>query len=506
MTDNTIIILDNNEDRKKSLISLFNEEKINAIDCKNISEFDELIDSSTSPLILVSYNSIVGAKRDEVISIFKSAKEIKVITYDVPSDATRHLAFYKMGSYRIFDTTYDSSEIFYFIKNLIAKSESDKSDNGSPIRGSLQDLSLAELIYTFGKEKRSGVLKIRSPFSSGKIFFNAGDIDDAISGYKKADDAILFMLTWTQGRFFMHPFPINYPKHRVKFSNIGLLLRGEQIRLTFLDKIRTLGSLITEVGIVNKGDLSVKMKDPQYKELIDRLTGYKRIQELIEISPYGIIETLDHLLELKGNNHLEIKEKSQLGIEELAIEESFERSGLEEPILDASEIENFRSNLKANEINTGKFLIIGAKTCGKTEFIRQFNRGSLSVVRSNQDLDFTKIELLDDFYLLVFGLSIDETLINMVKKLSDGLLGYTFLIDAQRSDDFEHINYLINQLTTAYKLPWSVAVTNIDSNDDKMLNKVSAFIQLPDNRKMNVCDVTNKDDVKKVILSVSPTV
>jgi signal recognition particle receptor subunit beta len=189
-------------------------------------------------------------------------------------------------------------------------------------------------------------------------------------------------------------------------------------------------------------------------------------------------------------------------IADLYVEEAHEGTGLAERLLSSKEVTELRKRLNAREVFSGKLLILGPKTCGKTDFIRLFNQGSRSGVRTNQDLDFTKIELDKDFYLQVFGIGMDKKLTGIIQKLSEGLLGYIFLIDAEQPELLEYSNYLINYLVNTYHVPWACAVTNIDKNKTDQIRKIRTSLVITPNRDVLVCDVTDKDDVRKVIMSI----
>jgi signal recognition particle receptor subunit beta len=158
--------------------------------------------------------------------------------------------------------------------------------------------------------------------------------------------------------------------------------------------------------------------------------------------------------------------------------------------------------LKAEELTSGKLLILGINTCGKTDFIRQFNQGSVSGVRSNQELDFTTIELAENLTLQVFGIALEERLSQIIEKLSEDLVGYIFLIDAKNESELEYTNYVINNLISVHQVPWTIAVTNLEKSMKSIPQKIKSGLSLPKGRTLLRCDVTNKDDVRKVVMSI----
>jgi signal recognition particle receptor subunit beta len=253
--------------------------------------------------------------------------------------------------------------------------------------------------------------------------------------------------------------------------------------------------------VVNQGDLLQRDRDPNFKNFIEKLSDYLQINDVIENSPYPILDTLNHLIDLKKSKNLKIREADNI-FNDLRSEQTQESSGLIERLLSGNDVNLLRKNIKAEDLVSGKLLILGSNTSGKTEFIRQFNQGSVSGVRSNQELDFTSIELAEDFSLQVFGIALEERLSQIIEKLSEGLVGYIFLIDAKRESEIEYTNYVIKNLISVHNVPWTIAVTNIKNGTKKIPPKIKSGLELPKGRSLLTCDLLNKDDVSKVIMSI----
>ena len=501
MSFEKILLLGKDKKRAHLLISLFKEKQFDASVVEKISEADNLISSSELTLILIDYRAIIDAKRQELITLFKNAQKSKFVIFDVPEDATRRLAFYRLGAYRILDENYNVEDIYYFCENLLTNNKAAQDHKDARFSGRLQDFNLPGLINSFGKEKRSGVLRITTPKSSGKIFFNLGHIYHASAGYLKDDEAVLYMLTWTQGLFYMSPLPRKEVTNRLRLSNVGLLLYSEKIRDEFNTLVKKLGSVSREMKLVNQGDLLIRVKDSKFINFLEKLSDFRQLYDIIENSPYPMIETLQQLNALNESNNLKFRESSE-AFEDLSIEKKQESSGLSERLLSFSEVDQLRKNLNATEIASGKLLILSGDTISKTEFIRQFNQGSVSSVRSNQELDFTVIELAEDFSLQVFGITMAERLSEIIEQLAEGLVGFVFLINANQESKLEYTNYVINNLLTVHQVPWTIAVTNLKKSVRKIPAKIKSTINIDGRRNILICDVKNKDDVRTVILSL----
>ena len=497
----TILILSGQDTFTDKVTSLLKTGDVDLRVSDNLADAAVKIASYPISLILINYNIILKADRPSLISLFKDARKTKFVLYKVPADATRRLAFYRMGAYRVLDDLYESADIVHFCKNVLAEVETDEELKGTSFSGSLQDFNLAGLINIFGKEKRSGVLRIQTPLGKGKIYFNKGHIYHAVSGYRKGDDAIFYMLTWNKGWFSMRSLPVKTVRNRIQLSNICLLLHSEQVRIVFFSRLQELGGLNKQIRVVHQGDLYQIEKDPVFKDFIDKMNEFRSINAIIGFSPYKMLDTLGQLIQLKNSNNLEFREMAG-EIIDLYVDESYEGTGLAERLLSSKEVNELRAKLNAQELFSGKLLILGTKNCGKTDFIRLLNQGSRSGVRTNQDLDFTKVELDKDFYLQVFGIGVDKKLTGIIKKLSEGLLGYIFLIDAEQPDVLEYSNYLMNYLVKTYGVPWACAVTNLDKNDTNQFRKIRAGLTIPPQRDVLVCDVTDKDNVRNVVMSL----
>jgi signal recognition particle receptor subunit beta len=497
-----MVLLLINEDDSDQLNTLFKESGIHPKTTTSGEEAAKIIDKEKVSLFILCYTKIVDANRETVLALFKHAQKAKFLIFNVPGDAKRRLAFYKMGAYRIFDSDYDITDIAALSRNILDKQNMLKNSDDSRFSGSLSDFTLAELINSFGKEKRTGVLKVQTAFGAGKIYFNKGEIDDAHTGFRKGDEAVIYMLCWPSGQFSMHPSSLKTPRHRVQLSNIGILLHGETIRQQFLKKLQTIGSIQAEIRLINQGDILSKANDRNYKTFVKKLTRFTKLSDILESSPFGILDTLNHIVDLRKENYLDLKiHKDDFDLP--SVYEKQESSGLVEQLLSAEEIETLKQKLGVESSTVGKLIIIGTNTCRKTDFIRQMNQGSINDMRSNQDLDYATVELTSGFTLQVFGIPLDRKLSHVIDKLSEGLLGYIILVDAQRPDELEYTNYITNNLIAPHKVAITLAITNFKDDNKKIINEIKKAISPPEGRDIPVCDVSNKDDVRKVLLSLS---
>ena len=501
MKENKILLFDENAERSSEIDSGFKSKDIDSVLINSENELENIVNNSKNNIVLISQQSLAKVSKSNIKSIFSHTDTIKILVHAVPNDATKIIAFYKLGAYRVLDESFDSDEIVEYVKNLYYQQNNNGKHEETRFSGSLSDLSLPDLINSFGRDNVSGVLRVYTPYCSGKIIFNKGSIDDAVSGYHYGEEAVLFMLTWPDGFFAMRKCPIKSPKHKVQLSNIGLLLHGELVRNTYKDIVRKIGHTAVSIKLINRGDVLPHLKNDYYKTVTDKLTNFTILQEVLAYSQINFIELANWLLDLKSKNNLEIRDDSGIDVDSLPELETESKSGLVEHLLGAKEVEYLREILHAEEFSMGKLLILATDVMDKTNFIHIFNQGDRTPIRTNKELDYTRIDLDDYFSLNIFGVSLDQKLKDSIQKVSQGLLGYIILINAQTPENFEYANYIISFLNESHSVPWTVVITNT-ADDDKLFDEVVSKIRIPENRDLIPCEVSQKDDIKNVILSL----
>jgi len=342
-----VLVLDENKNRLTELKTRLLEKGISAVTLDNSEDHNKLISKNALKIVLITQQYLAKISKEEIKTLFRQADSRSIIVYDVQNNATRRIAFYKLGAYRVLDNTFDPYDIIEFAVNVLKQHNESGEQREIRFSGSLIDFSIADLINSFGRDKVSGVLRVYTPYCSGKIIFNNGDIDDASSGYHLGEEAVLFMLTWMTGNFTMRKCHIKSPKHKVQLSNIGLLLYGERIRTKYNEIIKKLGHPGVSVKLINKGDLVQQLKNPFYKEVADKLTKYTVLQEVLALSQISVLNLISWLHSLQMTNHLELRDDSGIDIESLTETEPYQKSGLVEHLLGAKEVNYLRGHIES---------------------------------------------------------------------------------------------------------------------------------------------------------------
>lgn len=162
-----------------------------------------------------------------------------------------------------------------------------------------------------------------------------------------------------------------------------------------------------------------------------------------------------------------------------------------------------------------KVVITGPFNAGKTTFIKSVSEITvLSTERQISDasgegagettvaMDFGRITISDDVVLYLFGTPGQERFSFMWETLSEGMLGFVLLVDAEDPGSFEDAKSMIQFFRNMSDVPFVVAANKVPPTDMKTLRSVRSAIGLEDAIPLLPVDAREKDGVKAVLLGL----
>ncbi len=108
---------------------------------------------------------------------------------------------------------------------LDQRAASSSSQESRGVSGSLQEMSLPDMIQVLSQARKTGSLRIRSKGESGQVDFAEGGVVDAALGKWIGEEAIYQMLKFTEGDFAFDP-TIKTTSRRISQSTDAILLEG----------------------------------------------------------------------------------------------------------------------------------------------------------------------------------------------------------------------------------------------------------------------------------------
>ena len=162
-----------------------------------------------------------------------------------------------------------------------------------------------------------------------------------------------------------------------------------------------------------------------------------------------------------------------------------------------------------------KVVITGPFNAGKTSLIKAVSEITvLSTERQISDaanegdgettvaMDFGRITVSDDVVLYLFGTPGQARFSFMWETLSEGMLGFVLLVDAQAPSTFEDAKGMIDFFTAMSDVPFLVAANKVVADDAEVLRRVREDLALPEEVPLIAVDARSRESVKAVLLGL----
>jgi tetratricopeptide (TPR) repeat protein len=92
------------------------------------------------------------------------------------------------------------------------------------ITGDLSDISIFDIVQILENSRMTGALALRSGTRSGNVYFNEGQVVDAVYGQKIALDAFAELVDFSTGQFEFEKSPTRFQQRIEASSNTSLIL------------------------------------------------------------------------------------------------------------------------------------------------------------------------------------------------------------------------------------------------------------------------------------------
>ena len=460
MVNKKIYILDNDESQTEVLFNLIAEDQYEGRLFDSIDALTTAISEQIPALSLIDYHNLLKSDRQDVVRLFQIMKNQEISVYNVPEDAARRLAFYDLGARRVYDSGHSLEEMYFSLRWLMRIVTDEENRLHQNAHGNIEDIPLEVLIPVFSSERRSGVLSLNSSSGSGKIYFYDGSIVNAQTGPHSGEEAFYHMLLWDSGRFVFMSIADLKPENKIPLSNYGLLIKGRRLKEEFKALISKIAPLQNVIRASRLGDLKMSGLDikPGFLDFIRRP---HTLEEVIENAFYTALETVNVLVYLKEGDFLIINEPAGF---EAPLSEDEEKKADVHLTLSENEFEALLKNLKISDQSTAKIVVISADKKSRTSFIGDI-AGQYRSGGGSEDLEIGRVCINEKLNIYLIGLEMNQKAAEAVNQIFGGLAGFIFLIDGKEADQFEYLNYVMNQILSDKPLPSVCAVYNIPEHE-----------------------------------------
>lgn len=176
--------------------------------------------------------------------------------------------------------------------------------------GNLKDFHLADLISIIGQSKKSGELSIKNGDKEFILFFNEGNLVDAIHGSLSGEEIIYELITYESGEF---DFVEVNTKNENKIKNtIDEIINEGSLRVDLINSLRK-NLLITKPNSIIKYLNNSEISDNTEKNLYDKIKEKNSISiiELAKKSDLNIEDFTSTLKKLMDNGFISIQKSEE---------------------------------------------------------------------------------------------------------------------------------------------------------------------------------------------------
>ncbi len=338
-----LLIIDHDVNNLRLLENHFKEANYHVVPVQTERDASHALEQNACDLILTELSApgIDGYRILETIQRQQGDTAPPVVFLTPKSDVWHRVKSFKLGVKDYIVKPRHVREIVGrvgMIRNRLNKRHYDECVARKKFVGRLEDLSLTELIETFGVEQKSGILGLYNENGvSGKIYFREGVVIDAVHKQMRPENAIYKMMTWQRGRFSMWFCDVE-DEDRIGVSNMGLLLQGAKRmdqREEILQLLPSLDAVLVTTQnfkkIVENQELEpdldrfIRLFDGERtlgrvidESLYDELTTLKRLHKLYEL---GFIYVISDLQPTPSSRTLESKPSEQTGQSARSVDE-----------------------------------------------------------------------------------------------------------------------------------------------------------------------------------------
>lgn len=305
MSEQTILVADGDQKNLQILKEHLGEASFQVSTANSGLQAWEYIKKSRPTLVLseVTLPGLDGLQLLEKMQKDPETAPIPLIFLTNRRELQDRVRSLKMGAKDYLVKPLHVKEVIAHIKMVLARLERRQADDSQSffkLNGRLEELSVIELIESFGVERKTGILTVSNhQEKAGQIYFKDGCVINAKQDKFQKEKAIFEMLTWAKGTFNMVFKEVNVPDE-IAVSNLGLLLEGlkrieqrEKLTKQIPDFDVTFLPTSTFMKLISQRNLSA-----EYVKLIALFDGKHRVAEILNLSPFDDIKTLEVIVQL----------------------------------------------------------------------------------------------------------------------------------------------------------------------------------------------------------------
>jgi len=303
MKNRKLLIVDTDPKNLRILKSCFSEIGYEVEEATNDEE-------AVSKLAQTSYQGILtelAIDRVDGLKILHALRsrrqdDTAVFLLTPQNDVWNRVKSFKLGAKDFIIKPVHVREIVARVNMILSRQERRRqhSDRSPVFAGSLEDLSLQDLIRILGDEKKTGVLTLtNNGTQDGEVRFRDGAVISATAAGQQGEPALSYMISWRKGRFSMSFTPAESAES-LGASNLSSLAEGAQRMEQREELLKQLPPLATVLTTTNnfKNIVAQKNLTADLEYFISLFDGRRSLGQIIAESTYDETTTITRIAKL----------------------------------------------------------------------------------------------------------------------------------------------------------------------------------------------------------------
>lgn len=304
MTNPTVLVADGDPKNLQILKENLEASGFIVITVPNGNKAWEEIQQSPPNMVLTETNlpGLNGYHLLERLQADPNTKPIPLIFLTNQREIQQRVRGFEMGAKDYLVKPLHVKEVIAHIRMVLRRLERRKTEQLETymkFSGRLDQLNLADLIESFGVERKTGVLTLSNGRKTGQVYFRDGAVVNASVGEIKQEPAIYQMLPWSRGYFNMVFKEIDAPDE-ISISNLGLLLHGIKRIETREKLMEQLSSPKTSFTITPTFKLLIDKKrvNGEITNFVKLFDGKREVEQIIDDSGMDDLVALKRIVRL----------------------------------------------------------------------------------------------------------------------------------------------------------------------------------------------------------------
>lgn len=425
----------------------------------NAAAFREATGQATPEVVILQ-----GQFARVLDSVESLASKSMVLVFAESMDVDERLSLYRQQVKQVITGTDQIAEricqgvrmLCYRTRELLQRRQQ------SLTQGTVQAFSIPDILQNALLEKKNLIIKVRLPELDAKLRTFQGHLVNAFTSNLSNEDAALKLLHLSSGAITIRSYQKLNEYAPICASVAAIIAESrfqEQEILEGLEKY-CFGLSNPEFTRAATAEGQAGKVEQSLLALVETETPFR---QLLMASPYPVLDTARAIFGLCRSGQLRVKGEG-------ASVEAFQND----------DIRHIRENLLPEGMHEGTLLVLGLPDTGRSELVRTIAGFQQAHIKSMQSLEFTRLRLAQDLTLSLCGVSIEESFLPILEKLSDGIVAGIFLINYSEPGQFEFCRYLFQQIRNHYSFPVAFGLTNMPEGRDDAVTDFRNRFGVPD--------------------------